>query len=73
MFLRLLGRSEEGTAEPDEEHVLRLLTPVLKLYTAKKGMGVMSEGLELFGGQGYIEDTGIPKHFRDAQVCVPHF
>jgi len=28
----------------------------------------MSEGLELFGGQGYIEDTGIPKHFRDAQV-----
>jgi hypothetical protein len=31
-------------------------------------MSVMSEGLELFGGQGYIEDTGIPKHFRDAQV-----
>ncbi|XP_035703599.1 acyl-CoA dehydrogenase family member 11 isoform X2 [Folsomia candida] len=66
--VRMLGRSEEGTNEPDEEHILRLLTPVLKLYTAKKGMSVMSEGLELFGGQGYIEDTGIPKHFRDAQV-----
>jgi hypothetical protein len=24
--------------------------------------------LEAFGGQGYIEDTGLPTYFRDAQV-----
>lgn len=27
-----------------------------------------SEGLECFGGQGYIEDTGLPGIMRDAQV-----
>lgn len=29
---------------------------------------MVSEGLESFGGQGYIEDTGLPSFFRDAQV-----
>lgn len=29
---------------------------------------VTSEGLESFGGQGYIEDTGLPGIMRDAQV-----
>lgn len=29
---------------------------------------VASEGLEAFGGQGYIEDTGLPTLFRDSQV-----
>ena len=29
---------------------------------------VVSEGLECFGGQGYIEDTGLPGLLRDAQV-----
>lgn len=31
-------------------------------------MAVVSEGLESFGGQGYIEDTGLPGLLRDAQV-----
>ncbi|MFH4979648.1 hypothetical protein AB6A40_006357, partial [Gnathostoma spinigerum] len=38
------------------------------LYTGKKCVPVISEGLECFGGQGYIEDTGIPTLLRDAQV-----
>lgn len=29
---------------------------------------MISEGLEAIGGQGYIEDTGLPTYFRDAQV-----
>ena len=33
-------------------------------------MGVASEALESFGGQGYIEDTGLPTLFRDTQVCA---
>jgi len=31
-------------------------------------MDNVSEGLELFGGQGYIEDSGLPQILRDAQV-----
>lgn len=48
--------------------MLRLLTPVSKFYTAKAAVSVVSEGLECFGGQGYIEDTGLPGLLRDVQV-----
>lgn len=40
----------------------------MKLYTGKKCVPAVSEGLECIGGQGYIEDTGIPRLLRDAQV-----
>ena len=64
----LLGKSEANVASVDDLHLLRLLTPLLKLYTAKQAISVSSEGLETFGGQGYIEDTGLPTIFRDSQV-----
>lgn len=35
-----------------------------------KAVAVVSEGLESFGGQGYIEDTGLPGLLRDAQVFI---
>jgi hypothetical protein len=47
---------------------LRLLIPVAKLYTAKQAVAVASEAVESFGGAGYIEDTGLPRLLRDAQV-----
>ncbi|XP_034026016.1 acyl-CoA dehydrogenase family member 11-like [Thalassophryne amazonica] len=65
---RLLGREETGIATQLETQLLRLLTPVVKLYTGKQAMAVVSEGLESFGGQGYMEDTGLPGLLRDAQV-----
>ena len=33
-----------------------------------QAVSVVSEGLESFGGQGYMEDTGLPGLLRDAQV-----
>ncbi|XP_060894061.1 acyl-CoA dehydrogenase family member 11-like [Labrus mixtus] len=65
---RLLGREESKMASSLDAHLLRLLTPVVKLYTGKQAVAVVSEGLESFGGQGYIEDTGLPAMLRDAQV-----
>lgn len=65
---RLLGREESGMATQLDTHLLRLLTPVVKLYTGKQAVAVVSEGLESFGGQGYIEDTGLPGLLRDSQV-----
>ncbi len=64
----LLGRDETGAASGDEQALLRLLTPVAKLYTAKQAIACVSEVLECFGGQGYIEDTGLPSLLRDCQV-----
>lgn len=65
---RLLGAVENNVASDSDKMILRLLNPVVKLYTAKQAIAVTSECLESFGGQGYIEDTGLPKALRDAQV-----
>ncbi|GLQ88831.1 acyl-CoA dehydrogenase family protein [Dyella flagellata] len=64
----LLGRVEQGAASPDEAASLRLLTPLVKLWTGKMAVRLCSEALECFGGAGYIEDTGLPPLLRDAQV-----
>ncbi len=65
---RLLGRLEANEADGVERAALRLLTPLAKLFTAKQAVAVASEGLEAFGGAGYVEDTGLPVLLRDAQV-----
>ncbi|MCP1374221.1 acyl-CoA dehydrogenase family protein [Dyella lutea] len=64
----LLGRVEHGAAEPHETALLRLLTPLAKLWTGKLAVATCSEALECFGGAGYVEDTGLPQLLRDAQV-----
>lgn len=64
----LLGRDETGNAGEADKLLLRLLTPVAKLFTGKQAIAVVSEVLECFGGQGYIEDTGLPVLLRDCQV-----
>lgn len=65
---QLLGRVEHGSAAPHETALLRLLTPLAKLWTGKLAVRLCSEALECFGGAGYIEDTGLPQLLRDAQV-----
>ncbi|XP_070619119.1 acyl-CoA dehydrogenase family member 11-like [Erythrolamprus reginae] len=65
---RLLGLEETKEATEEEKHLLRLLTPLAKLYTAKQAIAVSSEGLECFGGQGYMEDTGLPAILCNSQV-----
>ena len=64
----LTGRSETGEISEQDALLLRLLTPVMKLTTAKQAVAVASEVLESFGGAGYVEDTGLPVLLRDAQV-----
>lgn len=66
--VELLGREEAGEADDAQCELLRLLTPVAKLVTAKQAVAVLSEVVESFGGAGYVEDSGIPLLLRDAQV-----
>ena len=66
--IELLGLTELGMATERDERLLRLLTPVAKLYTGKRAVAAASEAIEAFGGAGYIEDTGLPRLLRDAQV-----
>ena len=48
--------------------MLRLLIPILKLYSAKEVMKVAFEAVEFFGAYGYIESSFIPTLMRDAQT-----
>jgi alkylation response protein AidB-like acyl-CoA dehydrogenase len=66
--VELLGKDEAGELGEHEAALLRLLTPIVKLTTAKQAVALASEVLESFGGAGYIEDTGLPRLLRDAQV-----
>jgi alkylation response protein AidB-like acyl-CoA dehydrogenase len=64
----LIGRAEVDQIDEPDARLLRLLTPLAKLTTGRQVVAVVSECLEAVGGQGYIEDTGLPVLLRDAQV-----
>jgi alkylation response protein AidB-like acyl-CoA dehydrogenase len=66
--VELLGEDEADGLRAPERRLLRILTPIAKLITAKQAVAGLSEVLEAFGGAGYVEDTGLPLLLRDAQV-----
>jgi alkylation response protein AidB-like acyl-CoA dehydrogenase len=66
--VELLGREEAREITDAETQLLRLITPIAKLTTGKQAVAIASETLEAFGGAGYVEDTGLPRILRDAQV-----
>jgi acyl-CoA dehydrogenase len=67
-LVELMGRQEAGELSEQQRALMRLLTPIAKLLTAKQAVAVVSECIEAFGGAGYVEDTGLPTLLRDAQV-----
>lgn len=67
-LVHILGKEECKTASAQDLDILRLMTPVCKLFTARSAIQTASEVVEGFGGVGYCEDSGIPVHLRDSQV-----
>ncbi|MCO5230317.1 MAG: acyl-CoA dehydrogenase family protein [Chitinophagales bacterium] len=65
---QLLGREDCLVATEKEIALLRILTPIAKLYTAKSSIQSASEHIEMFGGLGYLEDTNIPVMLRNVQT-----
>lgn len=60
---------DRGENRDEEAKVLtRLLTPVVKALCGKFGVFAVSESMELIGGNAYIEEFGVAKLLRDAQV-----
>jgi hypothetical protein len=64
----LMGRIERGMASEEDRLLFRAGTSLTKLYTAKQAVACASETIEAFGGAGYMEDTGIARLLRNAQV-----
>ena len=47
---------------------LALLTPIAKSWCTDRGVEVASIGIQVFGGAGFIEESGAPQFYRDARI-----
>ncbi|HSO43030.1 MAG TPA: acyl-CoA dehydrogenase [Rhodospirillales bacterium] len=47
-----------------------LLTPVVKAWSTDVGIEVASTAIQVYGGMGYIEESGVPQHLRDARIAA---
>ena len=45
-----------------------LLTPITKGWCTDMGVEVTSLAVQVHGGMGYIEETGVAQHYRDARI-----
>ena len=57
---------EERTAAKLREE---LLTPIAKAWSTDIGVEVASQGVQIHGGMGFIEETGAAQHYRDARIA----
>jgi 3-(methylthio)propanoyl-CoA dehydrogenase len=49
---------------------LALLIPLVKSWCTDLGFEIASSALQVHGGMGYIEETGIAQHLRDARIAM---
>jgi alkylation response protein AidB-like acyl-CoA dehydrogenase len=47
-----------------------LLTPVVKAWCTQRGFEVASQALQVFGGYGYVEETGVAQTLRDSRIAM---
>jgi len=47
----------------------KLLTPIAKGWSTDVGVEVASQGVQVHGGMGFIEETGAAQHYRDARIA----
>jgi 3-(methylthio)propanoyl-CoA dehydrogenase len=65
-----------STYHPDEtvreasQELVDLLIPVAKGWSTDMGIEVTSLAVQVYGGMGYIEESGVPQHFRDARITA---
>ena len=60
----LLDRGAEA------EGLVSLLTPVVKGFLTDKGFDSTVLAQQVFGGHGYIEETGVSQYVRDARIAM---
>ena len=64
----LTGRVETGMGSEDDIALLRGLTPITKLVSARLAVAGAAEAMEAVGGVGYCEDSGLPALVRNTHV-----
>jgi len=59
---------DEGVRQARQE-LVELLTPVSKAWCTDLGVELSSIAVQVHGGMGYIEETGVAQYFRDSRIA----
>ena len=46
-----------------------ILTPITKAWISDSSVELTSMAIQVYGGMGYVEETGIAQYFRDARIA----
>lgn len=61
----LLDRAEH---DPSLAPLAEFFVPILKGWSTEDALQVTSDAIQVHGGMGFIEETGVAQHYRDARI-----
>ena len=67
LSLRLARAFETGASE-EQKCFARLATPAIKYWVCKRAPTVVAEAMEVLGGNGYVEESDLPRLYREAPL-----
>ncbi len=68
LSLRLARGFDESPHDEGQRRFTRLATAVGKYWITKRAVAVVAEALEALGGNGYVEESPLPRLYRDAPL-----
>jgi len=68
LVMRLARSFDLGASNPREAARARLLTPAVKYWVCKSTSAVIGEAMECLGGNAYVEESVLPRLYREAPV-----
>jgi putative acyl-CoA dehydrogenase len=69
LAMRLAGAADRAArGDGAEAEFLRLALPAAKYWVCKRTPMITAEALECLGGNGYVEDSGLPRLYREAPL-----
>ncbi len=68
LVLRLARSFDLASSDPREAARARLLTAAVKYQVCKAAPGFIYEAMECLGGNGYVEESVLPRLYREAPV-----
>jgi putative acyl-CoA dehydrogenase len=63
-----LARAFDRQDDPGETALRRLMTPAAKYWICKRGITLAGEAMEVVGGNGYVEESLMPRIYREMPV-----
>ncbi|MFL6828363.1 MAG: acyl-CoA dehydrogenase family protein, partial [Bradyrhizobium sp.] len=68
LVMRLCRSFDQAPNDQDEAAYMRLLTPAIKYWVCKSAPGFLYEAMECLGGNGYVEEGILARHYRESPV-----